>query len=89
MITIAQFPMKRSGLSFRYVQIHLDRIGPIESTIRCRPDTNWDDVARAYTCSDAFILGPSNFGSEVHLECDRIRSWSRCLSRSPSRIPTI
>ena len=61
MITIAQFLMTRSGTSFRYDQIRLDRIVLIGPTMGSRPDTiiviEVHDLGRcdAYIPSDAFI----------------------------------
>ena len=91
MITIAQFLMTRSGLYFRYMYDHirLDRIVPIKATIGIKPVTiSTIEVPDSGRCGTRIYVLMRSSRTDT-LNCDRIGLWSRCLSRSPSRIPTI
>ena len=71
------------------IQIRLDRIVPIGSTMVFRPATvitmEVPDLGRCGT--RVYVLMRS---SQTDTPCcDRMRLWSCCLSQSPSRIPPI
>ena len=81
--------LSRSDLPFRYDHIRSDRIVSIESTIGSRSDTiitiGFPELGRSGTCRYV----PIRSSRTDALRYDRIRLWSRCLSRSWSRVITI
>ena len=86
--TICHDLVSRSD-TIRYVPIGLSRLSP-----RLGPDLTrssrsgspiWDDLVRA----DTFGYVPIRSSRTDALCCDRIRLWSRCLSRLGSRVITI
>ena len=79
----------RSDLPFRYDHIRPDRIVAIESTIGSGSETimriGFPDLGRSDTCRYVPIRS-----SRTDAFCyDCIRVWSRCFSRSWSRVITI
>ena len=79
----------RSDLPFRYDYIRSDRIVAIESTIGSGSDTiitiGFPELGRSDTCR--YVPIRSSRTDALCYDC--IRFWSRCFSRSWSRVITI